>query len=91
MKNRNSSLSTSFQIHVPDCGPLKSTQLKSDFLHELCTTAEQKGDRSEYDSSYIRKLTAQPVPCIFREANIPELAERHTGRDMKGAAANPLS
>lgn len=62
---------------MPDCNPLKLTQLKSDFLHELCTTAEQK-DHSEYDSSYKKKkkLKAQLVLCIFWEANIPELGEK---------------
>ena len=62
---------------MPDCNPLKLTQLKSDFLHELCTMAEQKEDHSDYDSSYKKKLKTQFVLCIW-EANIPELGERLT-------------
>lgn len=62
---------------MPDCNPLKLTELKSDFLHELYTTAEQK-DHSEYDSSYKKKkkLKTQLLLCIFWEANISELGER---------------
>lgn len=40
---------------MPDRNPLKLTELKSGFLRELCTTAEQKEDHSEYDSSYKNK------------------------------------
>lgn len=49
------------------------------FLHELCTTAEQR-DHSECDSSYKRKLKAPLALCIFWEASIPELGGRHMVR-----------
>lgn len=74
---------------MPDCNPLKLTQLKSDFfLHELCTTAEQKEDHSDYDSWYKKKLKAQFVLCIW-EAIIPGLGKRLTvgGIFSNGAAA----
>lgn len=48
---------------MPDCNPLKLTELKSDFLHELYTTAEQK-DHSEYDSSYKQKKAKNTTSTV---------------------------
>lgn len=57
-------------------------------MHELCTTAEQKEDHSDYDSWYKKKLKAQFVLCIW-EAITPGLGKRLTvgGIFSKGAAA----
>ena len=60
-------------------------------MHELCTTAEQKEDHSDYDSWYKKKLKAQFVLCIW-EAIIPGPGERLTVGGIfsdGGAAAKP--
>lgn len=49
-EKQNSSLSKSFQIYAW-LQPFEVDTAEIIFFHELCTTAEQKEDHSEYDSS----------------------------------------